>query len=154
MTLQNQPPRTTLDKRHLGIDFGNKRIGIAVSDPLNIIARPAGVIAAGPSAIVELVSFVKEYEVGTIVIGLPLTLKGSMGSKSLEVREFIERLKEVVDVPIIEWDERFTSFSAHQTNRAMGVKRKDRQSKSRIDEMAAAIILQSFLDGLKNRKTS
>ena len=135
-----------LSKRILGIDYGSKRIGIAVSDPLNIIARSVKVILYSHKMFDEIKSLADEFDVAAIVVGMPFTLKGERGSKAGEVMRFIEQLKLVVNVEIIEWDERHTSQDAHQTLRDMGAKKKQRQSKEKIDEMASALILQGYLD--------
>ena len=136
-------------KRFLGIDYGSKRIGVAVSDPTNVIARGVGVVLNSRTAIAEIKKYASEFDVAAIVVGMPLTLKGTKGQKSVEVEEFIEKLKKEVAVEIATWDERFTSAQAHQTLLDMGVKKKQRQSKERIDEMAAAIMLQAYLDSRK-----
>jgi putative Holliday junction resolvase len=133
-------------KRLLGIDFGNKRIGIAVSDPLNIIARGVKTIFHSPEMFSEIKLIAEEYQVDKIVVGCPLNLKGEKGAKALEVDDFIRDLKKVVGIEVESWDERFTSRTAHQTLLDMGVRRKQRQSKGKIDEMAASLILQSYLD--------
>lgn len=135
-----------LSKRILGIDYGSKRIGIAVSDPLNIIARGVKVILYSPNMFNEIKFLADEFDVAAIVVGMPFTLQGERGSKAGEVMRFIEQLKLVVNVDIIEWDERHTSQDAHQTLRDMGVKKKQRQSKEKIDEIASALILQGYLD--------
>jgi putative Holliday junction resolvase len=136
----------TLSKRFLGIDFGAKRIGIAVSDPLNIIARGVTVISHSPAAVEEIRKLAEEFDVQAIVIGLPLNLKGEKARKAGEVEEFAELLRKSINIEIHFWDERFTSHTAHTTLLTMGVKKQQRQSKKRIDEMASALILQGFLD--------
>ena len=134
--------------RVLGIDFGSKRIGIAVSDPMNIIARGITVVPNSPRAVDDILKIASEYEVAKIVVGMPFTLKGTKGMKAEEVERFIEKLSENTDLEIIQWDERFTTHTAHQTLLTMGVRKKARQSKERIDEMASALILQGYLDSL------
>lgn len=135
-----------LSKRFLGIDFGTRRIGIAVSDPLNIIARSVTVIPYSSAAPEEIKKLAEEYDVQAIVIGLPLNLKGERAQKATEVEQFAELLKKIINVEIHLWDERFTSQTAHKTLRDMGVPKQQRQSKERIDEMSSALILQGFLD--------
>lgn len=136
-------------KRILGIDYGSKRIGISISDPLNIIAKGLTTIHNTSSVIMEIKNLLEEYNIDKIVVGKPLTLKGNEGIKADEVNAFIATLKNVLDVEIVEWDERFTSQLAHQTLHEMGVPKRKRQSKEIIDEMAAAIILQSYLNSQK-----
>ena len=133
-------------KRFLGIDYGSKRIGIAVSDPLRIIARGLQVIANSPKTIDEIKRLVSEYDIEKIVVGMPFNLKGERGQKAEEVQSFIEKVKAEINIEVVEWDERFTSQDAHQTLRDMGAKKKQRQSKEKIDEIASALILQGYLD--------
>ncbi len=133
-------------KRILGIDFGKRRIGIAVSDPLGIIARGVTTLANSPGVIGRIGEIAREHEVETIIIGMPYTLAGAKGQSAEEVESFIVLLRAAFDGEIIAWDERFSSHTAHETLLKMGVKRKARQEKERIDEMAAAIILQGYLD--------
>ena len=135
-----------LTKRVLGIDYGSKRIGVAISDPLNIIARGVKVIPNSPHAFQDIKRLALEYDVEVIVVGMPLNLKGEKGEKSNEVVTFIDELRNETRLDVVEWDERFTSHTAHETLRAMGAKKKQRQSKEKIDEMASALILQGYLD--------
>jgi putative holliday junction resolvase len=133
-------------KRLIGIDFGSKRIGIALSDPLRIIASPKQTVPNAPAFVDTLKKMISEYDVEAVVIGMPFNLKGEKSTKAHEVENFILELKKHIDVDIIEWDERYTTATAHETRILMGVKKKDRQDKSKIDQMAAALILQSYLD--------
>ncbi|MBI1806185.1 MAG: Holliday junction resolvase RuvX [Ignavibacteria bacterium] len=135
--------------RILGIDFGTKRIGVAISDPLNIIARGVTVIENSPRLFDELKNIVREFEPKKIVVGMPYTLKGEKGVKAQEVDKFIAQLENALEIEVIRHDERFTSEQAHQTLREMGVTKKKRQNKGTIDTMAAALILQRYLDGLQ-----
>ena len=139
----------TTYKRLLGIDYGSTRIGVAVSDPLGIIAKGVGVVINGSRMLDELKGYIRTYEISTAVVGMPFNLKGEKGKKAAEVEQFIERLVHETGIEVIRWDERFTSQVAHQTLIDMGVKKKKRQGKGQIDEMAAALILQSFLDSSK-----
>lgn len=138
-----------MHKRILGIDYGTKRIGVAVSDPLRIIATGVTVVANTPGAIAEIKRLAAEYDVATIVVGMPFNLKGEKGAKANEVELFIDALAKGTGCEIVAWDERFTSYTAHETLRAMGATRKQRQSKEKIDLMASALILQGYLDALK-----
>ena len=136
-------------ERILGIDFGSTRIGIAVSDPMQIIAKGIGVVLNGPKMMAAIKGYVTEYAVSKAVVGMPLNLKGEMGQKSVEVDQFIQQLVKETGLEVIRWDERFTSKVAHQTLIDMGVGKKKRRQKGTIDEMAAALILQSYLDSRK-----
>lgn len=132
--------------RILGIDFGTKRIGLAVSDPRQIIARPLETIANNLTTLHKINKVIEDLSVEAIVVGLPFNLKGERGQKAREVELFIEKLKSSTQLPVYEVDERFTSSTAKDTLLQMGVKKKQRQDKSKIDLMAAALILQSYLD--------
>jgi len=141
-------------RRILGVDFGSARIGIAISDPLNIIARGLSVIQQGPDAIERIRALAAEHDVERIVVGMPFNLKGEKGVKALEVEAFIVRLRDLHVAEIIPWDERFTSSMAHDTLREMGVPQKKRRQKGLIDEMAAALILQGYLDAQTRQDTA
>ena len=121
-------------------------MGIAVSDPLNIIAQGVKVIEHSSQTIREIKQTTEEFDIDTIVVGMPLNLKGEKGIKALEVEGFITNLKEELGLEIIGFDERFTTHTAQQTLRVMGVKKKKRKNKETIDQMAAALILQGYLD--------
>jgi putative Holliday junction resolvase len=137
--------------RILGIDYGTRRIGIAVSDPLQIIARGVTTIDHTAKAVERICALVREFEAGIIVVGLPLTLRGAKGRSAADAEAFAGRLKESAGVDVVFWDERFSSQTAHETLLKMGVGKKARRSKGRIDEMAAAIILQGYLDSKTER---
>jgi putative Holliday junction resolvase len=140
-----------MDKRILGIDFGTVRVGVAVSDPLRIIAQSVGTFTNNAGIADTVAAIARQYDVGLVVIGMPFTLKGEKGMKAEEVDKFISRLKEKLSVDVIPWDERFTSRIARQTLIQMGTtKRQRRTNKGRVDAMASALILQSFLDQTKH----
>ena len=132
--------------RILGIDYGSKRIGIAVSDPLNIIARGVTVLPNTPKMIGEIKRMAEEFGVEKIVVGIPYNLKGRKDSMAEEVEGFIRLLASELKVEIVRQDERFTSRTARQTLLEMNVGKMKRRSKGRIDEMASALILQGYLD--------
>ncbi len=133
--------------RILGIDYGRKRIGVAVSDPLNIIARGVAVIPNSAKAVGEIKRLALEFEVETIVVGIPYTLKGKADRMAQEVEEFIGLLTAELGIEIVRQDERFTSRMARQTLLDMNVGTMKRRAKGTIDEMASALILQGYLDG-------
>lgn len=133
-------------KRILGIDYGSKRIGIAVSDPLRIIAQGISVVANSSTVVNDIIKLVHEYDVEMIVVGMPLNLKGEKGIKADEVEKFISQVEKELQIDVIRFDERLTSKMAHQTLRDMEVKKRKRQDKGTIDKMAAALILQGYLD--------
>jgi putative holliday junction resolvase len=139
----------TTYERFLGIDYGSTRIGVAVSDPLGIIAKGIGVIINNSRKYLSLKEYITTYSISKVVVGMPFNLKGEKGQKALEVEEFIAALIKETGVEVVRWDERFSSQTAHQTLIDMGVKKMKRREKGQIDEMAAAIILQSFLESRK-----
>jgi putative Holliday junction resolvase len=134
--------------RILGIDHGTKRIGIAVSDELKMIAQPLEFIAAEPFAdfLKRLTELLREKEVELILIGMPRNMDGTYGPAAEKVREFIAALRETVTVPIKTWDERLTSAQANRVLIEGGARRDKRKAK--VDQTAAAILLQSYLDSL------
>ena len=134
--------------RILAIDHGSKRIGIAVSDELKMIAQPLEFIPAEPFAafLARLSELIRDKEVESILVGLPRNMDGSYGPAAQKVQDFVEALKGAVGVPIKMWDERLTSAQANRLLIQGNVRRDKRKEK--VDVMAAAILLQSYLDGL------
>jgi putative holliday junction resolvase len=134
--------------RILALDHGTKRIGVAISDELQMIAQPLEFIAARPFAqfVARLEELLTDKEVELILIGMPRNMDGSYGPAAEKVQDFVEALKGVLSVPIRTWDERLTSA---QANRVLiqGEVRRDKRKES-VDKMAAAILLQSYLDRL------
>ncbi len=135
--------------RILALDYGSVRIGLAISDPLKIIAQGLKTIRNGPDADSEIAKVISENNVSAVVVGKPLNLSGSESSKSVEVDAFVKRLKSRTTADIIMIDERFTSVMAQKAIRSMGAKKKQRQDKGKVDEVASAILLQGYLDSLK-----
>ena len=131
--------------RILSIDYGKKRTGLAVTDPLQIIA---GGLATVPTAQLcdDLVKYISEESVELIVIGEPRQPNGEPSENLARVRQFVARWKNHQQVPIIYYDERFTSVLAHKAMIDGGLKKKARQNKALVDEISATIILQSFLE--------
>ncbi|HTP13434.1 MAG TPA: Holliday junction resolvase RuvX [Bacteroidota bacterium] len=137
--------------RYLGIDFGSRRIGLSLSDPLGIIARPYETVGNDPSVWNRLREIIGREQVVLCVVGMPLNLKGEKASKAKEVDAFVDKLKRATGTTVILWDERFTTAIAQHTLREMNVRKKGRDAKSgTVDAMAAAVILQSYLDSRKN----
>jgi putative Holliday junction resolvase len=134
--------------RILALDPGTKRIGIALSDELKIIAQPLEFIAAEPFAdvVARLRELVRDKQVELILVGLPRNMDGSYGPAALRVRDFVAALKEDLTVPLRTWDERLTSAQANRVLIQGNVRRDKRKEK--VDKMAAAILLQSYLDSL------
>lgn len=140
-----------MTQRILGLDYGSQRIGVSISDPLGITARPLLTVPRNPKVFLTLKELVQQESVAVIVVGMPYNLKGEKTQKAQEVAAFIEELRATTGCEIIPWDERFTTVIAQQTLRTMGTKRKKRDQKNgALDQMAAALILQSYLDSTKN----
>lgn len=130
----------------MAIDYGRKRSGVAVTDPLQICAN-----GLPTQRSCDLPSFLKNYcsheSVEAFIVGEPKDLKGNPSESMRYITPFINLLKkEFPDIPVIMWDERFTSTIAHQEMLAAGFKKKQREEKGRADEMAAVIILTSYLE--------
>ena len=132
--------------RILAIDYGRKRTGIAVSDPLQIIA--SGLTTVPTHQLMDfLLNYIKQEQVECIIIGHPKQLNNEDSENMKNIVPFINRLKKILpDMPVQLVDERFTSVLAHQTMLAGGLKKKDRQNKALVDEISATIILHSYLE--------
>lgn len=130
----------------MGLDVGEKTIGIAVTDPLHIMAQPVTTIRRTSlekdfSSIIEKI---KEYDIGEIVIGLPLNMDGSSGEKVKVVLLFKDKLSAVVPIPIVTWDERLSTVAMQKTMIEADVSRQKRRQA--IDKLAAVFILQGYMD--------
>jgi len=136
-------------QRILALDLGEKRIGLAVSDENGIIAQPIGFIKRRDwrKDIQTLKEHILNYNAAKLVIGLPKSLDGTMGPKAKLALEFAKRLEGELDEEIILWDERLTTAQAKRVLIQGGVRRRKR--KLVIDKLAAALILQNYLDYLK-----
>lgn len=132
--------------RILAIDYVRKRTGIAVSDPLQIIA--SGLTTVPTHQLMDfLLNYIKQEQVECIIIGHPKQLNNEDSENMKNIIPFINRLKKILpDMPVQLVDERFTSVLAHQTMLVGGLKKKDRQNKALVDEISATIILQSYLE--------
>ncbi|MDP2918820.1 MAG: Holliday junction resolvase RuvX [Dehalococcoidia bacterium] len=132
--------------RILGLDIGDRRIGAALSDPTGILASPHSIIerTADEKAIEGILKIIAEKEVGRIVAGLPCSMDGSIGHQAEKVKAFTEQLRQRTSVPIEYRDERLTTVTAMRLKQEASTRRLDR--KTRYDAMAAAIILQEYLD--------
>ena len=134
--------------RILAIDHGTKRMGIAISDELGMIAQPLEFIPAEPFAgfLVRLKQILREKQVELILVGMPRNMDGSYGPATLKVQEFVAVLKDAVTIPIKTLDERLTSVQAHRYLTEAEVR--GRQRKGKVDKSAAAVLLQGYLDGV------
>lgn len=130
----------------MGIDHGEKRVGVALSDEDSLIAQPHDTLARrDPSALLTAIAaLARDHDVGEIVVGLPLGLDGREGASARRARRFSERLGELTGLPIVLWDERMTTVAAQRALGEAGVRA--REQKTMIDRVAAALMLQSYLD--------
>lgn len=138
--------------RLLSIDYGKKRTGIAVSDPLQIIAN--GLTTVETSGLFD---FLKEYldkeDVECIVVGLPKQMSGELSENMKRIEPFVNRLKKLYpDISVEYYDERFSSKMAHQAMIDGGLKKRDRQNKELVDEISATIILQGYMESKRMRR--
>lgn len=137
--------------RIIGIDYGRKRVGVAVSDPLGIFASALDTVHSA-----KIIEYLKNYarneNVTRFVVGYPVNMNGRPSEAAADVAVFLKTLaKAFPDVPIETEDERFTSVLAHRAMIDGGMKKKDRMDKSSVDKISAAIILQSWMDRKFNR---
>jgi putative Holliday junction resolvase len=139
----------------LAIDFGSKRIGIALSDATNTIAFGREVVKNDDKYLERITHLVTAENVIEIVLGYPLSLKGNKSAQTIVVEGFEEELRNYLNarlerqVNIVRWDERYTSKMASDSMIRSGMKKKDRRKKENLDIISAALLLQSYLDSLK-----
>jgi putative Holliday junction resolvase len=132
--------------RCLGLDIGDRWIGVALSDPGGILATPLTIIerTQDSQALAAIIEIIKKQDVGQVIVGLPLSLDGTLSGQAEKVKEFADRLVEKIKVPMEYRDERLTTVMAQRLKRTSGGKKG--RVKARYDSQAAALILQSYLD--------
>jgi putative Holliday junction resolvase len=130
--------------RYLGIDYGDQRTGLAVCDPEEIITSPLGVFDGKKGLCEHIAHIVKEQVIEAVVVGLPLNMNGTEGGQAKKVQQFVKQLHEHVEVPIYLQDERLSSFSAEQKVDHIAISKG--KKKKRLDAIAAAEILEAFLE--------
>lgn len=132
--------------RIMGLDVGTKTIGVALSDPTAAFAQPAGVVrrTSPRDDLARLISLIRDNAVGQVVVGLPKNMDGSLGESAARARRLAEALEGRAGVPVVLWDERLSTVSAERALIEADVSR--RRRKGLVDSVAAAIILQSYLD--------
>lgn len=130
----------------MALDIGSRRIGVALSDAYGLLASPLTTIKATPrpQALAQIAALVREYDVTVVVVGLPLTLRGELGPQARVAQAFAADIEKQIGQAVDFFDERLTTVTADQMLRDLGVKPEKR--KARIDEIAASIILQDYLD--------
>ena len=132
--------------RLIGIDYGRKRVGVAVSDPLGLFASALDTVHSA-----KIIEYLKTYaqneNVVKFVVGYPMNMNGRPSEAAADVDVFLRTLKNALpDIPVVTEDERFTSVLAHRAMIDGGMKKKDRRDKENVDKISAAIILQSYMD--------
>ena len=139
--------------RIMGLDFGSKTVGVAVSDTLLTIAQPLEIIRRKEAnklrqTLARIEELIVEYEVEEIVLGLPLNMNDTEGERVALTREFQEKLERRTGLPVYTWDERLTTVEADNAMIEAGIRRENR--KEYVDKIAAALILQGYLENRKN----
>lgn len=136
--------------RVLALDVGERRVGIAISDPTGALARPLQALARSSreANFAAIAAIVAEHGVGLVVVGLPLSLDGTEGPQARRITGYVDRLADHLSVPVVLWDERFTTAEAEEILRQSRSEKKRRRARAsgELDAIAAAVILQSYLD--------
>jgi putative Holliday junction resolvase len=137
----------SIRRRILGIDLGRARIGVAVSDELGMLAHPVETIPARMDVAARIAEIVREKNAERVVIGLPRHMNGSVGIGAAEALAFAEKLRARLSCEVVTWDERMSTMAANRALRESG--QKTRNSRSVVDQVAAQMILQGYLDSLQ-----
>jgi putative Holliday junction resolvase len=130
--------------RILGVDFGQVRIGLAISDELQMLAHPFETVASNREAVARIAEVVRQNKVECVVVGVPKLMSGKMGTAADEACAFAEKLRAALDCEVCTWDERLTTVAAHRALREAG--KKTRATRGYVDQVAAQMILQGYLD--------
>ncbi len=138
-------------RRILGVDFGRARIGVAVSDELGMLAHPVETIPAPPrNAAARIAELVREKNVERVVVGLPRHMSGILGESAAEALAFADKLRSLLPCEVVTWDERLSTVAANRALQTGG--KKTRNSRSYVDQVAAQMILQGYLDRLQTER--
>ena len=141
--------------RIMGLDYGSVTVGVAISDSMLVTAQPVEVIKRKSEnklrqTLARISELVKEYDVGRIVLGYPKNMNNSEGERVHRTKEFMEKLIARTEIEVVLWDERLSTVSAVEALKESGVRREHR--KMYVDKIAAALILQGYLDSIQERK--
>lgn len=136
--------------RILALDYGEKRVGLAMSDPMQMFAKPFDTIdnLSFEHIITELHRIIREQSIITLIIGIPWSIEGTPTGKTHETLQFIEKIKETLALPVIGWDERYTTSEANDLLKQMGYDWK--KARKVVDSMAACFILKRYLESDKH----
>ena len=136
----------------LGIDFGRVRIGVAISDELRLLAHPLETIPANKDAVKRIAEIVRERKIDKVVVGVPRQMSGEVGKAAQEALEFADKMRAQLSCAVETWDERLTTVAANRALTAAG--KKTRQTRQIVDQVAAQMILQGYLDREQNAAAS
>jgi len=136
----------------LGIDFGRARIGLAISDELRLLAHPLQTISADKTSLVKIAEIVRERNVDKVVVGVPRHMSGEVGEAAKAALEFASKLRSELPCAVETWDERLTTVAAERALRDAG--KKTRNTRHVVDQVAAQMILQGYLDRERNAAAS
>jgi len=128
----------------LALDFGRTRIGVAISDELQLLAHPLETIPTKDLPESRISKIVRDKNVDHVVAGIPRQMNGQIGTAANEVLQFVEKLRAILPCPVVTWDERLTTVAAHRALRDAG--KKTRHTRGYVDQVAAQMILQTYLD--------
>ncbi len=128
----------------LGVDFGKARIGLAISDELRWLAHPLETVTAASDAVKRIARIVRERKIDIVVVGIPKKMSGEIGKSASEAFAFVEKLRAALPCEVVTWDERLTTNAAQRALHEAG--RKTRATRQVVDQVAAQMILQSYLD--------
>ena len=128
----------------LALDLGRARIGVAISDELQLLAHPLETIPADEQATPRLAQIIREKKVDHVVVGIPRQMNGQIGIAATEALRFVEKLRTILPCRVVTWDERLTTVAAHRALRDAG--KKTRDTRAYVDQVAAQMILQGYLD--------
>jgi putative pre-16S rRNA nuclease len=132
----------------LGVDFGRARIGLAISDELRLLAHPLETLPASKNAIDRIAEIVRERKIDKVIVGVPRHMSGEIGQSAKEALEFANGLRAQIPCPVETWDERLTTVAAERALRGAG--KKARKTRNIVDQVAAQMILQGYLDRERN----
>ena len=131
----------------LGIDFGQARIGLAISDELRLLAHPLETVAANTNPGKRIADIVRDRKIEKVVIGIPRLMSGEIGDAAQRALDFAGELRRILSCPVETWDERLTTVAANRALTAAG--KKTRHTRNFVDQVAAQIILQGYLDRVR-----
>ena len=137
----------------LALDLGHARIGVAISDELQLFAHPLETIPADEKATLRVAQIIRQKKVEQVVVGIPRQMNGRIGVAATEALRFAENLRAILPCPVVTWDERLTTVAAHRALRDAG--KKTRDTRAYVDQVAAQMVLQGYLDrsaGAKNHQ--